>query len=406
MGRKIVLSILFSCSFLRLFAQYGCTDPQADNFDASAITNDGSCNYPVTNQPPVLIQNLTTTLLENSGMIYWNQHLWMVNDGGSSPSLYMLDQSGSVLDTFFITNATNVDWEALTQSSTHFYIGDFGNNAGNRSNLCIYELNKSDLLSANNQILAQKRTFKYGDQIGYSYPTNGHPFDCESFYFENDSLVLLSKAWNNFYSKRYRFKSDWNDTLSVFPQDSMFVDGLLTDVTLDPVSKRVIALGYKNNGSNFYTSFVYLLFDYPGTAIFNGNKRRIELGNMLSLSQTEGITLKDSVSGFVSAEQITSVITIPPKLFSVDFSSFLSGDLATNELMIEPKLTIYPNPTARVINVPSEWIGKKVSIHTVLGQFFGEIEVDSSMLLDLNYLQIGEYYLSVEGKHYRFTLAF
>ena len=392
--------------FVGLFAQIGCTDPQADNFDVSASINDGSCVYPATNHAPVFIQNLSSILLENSGMIYWNEYLWMVNDGGSLPCLFKLDQTGNIIDTFCITNANNVDWEALTQSDTRIYIGDFGNNPGNRTDLCIYEVNKADLLSGNNQILAQKRTFKYGDQTTYSHATNGHSFDCESFYFDNDSLVLLSKGWDNLYSKRYRFESEWNDTLTIFPQDSMFVDGLLTDVSLDSASKRVIALGYKNNGSNFYTSFVYLLFDYSDAAIFNGNKRRIELGNMLTLSQTEGIALKDSVSGFISAEQITSVITIPPKLFSFDFTNFFSGNSGINALVMDSDLTIYPNPSAHIIRVPSQWIGKMVQIQNLMGQYFGEIVVDTSYLLDLGNFPIGGYILTVDGKHYRITLSF
>jgi hypothetical protein len=406
LARKIILILLCFGPFVGLFSQIGCTDPQADNFDVSASINDGSCVYPLTNHAPVFIQNLASILLENSGMIYWNEHLWMVNDGGSSPCLFKLDQSGIIIDTFCITNATNVDWEALTQSESRIYIGDFGNNAGNRTNLCIYEVNKSDLLSGNNQILAQKRTFKYGAQTTYSYPTNGHSFDCESFYFDNDSLVLLSKGWDNFYSKRYRFESEWNDTLTIFPQDSMFVDGLLTDVSFDSASKRVIALGYKNNGSNFYTSFVYLLFDYSAAAIFNGNKRRIELGNMITLSQTEGIAFKDSVSGFISAEQITSVITIPPKLFSFDFTTFFSGDSGINALVMDLDRAIYPNPSAQIIRVPSQWIGKTVQIQNLMGQVFGEKVVDTSLLLDLGNFPIGGYILTVDGKHYRITLAF
>jgi hypothetical protein len=406
LARKIILILLCYGPFVGLFAQIGCTDPQADNFDVSASINDGSCVYPATNHAPVFIQNLSSILLENSGMIYWNEYLWMVNDGGSLPCLFKLDQTGNIIDTFCITNANNVDWEALTQSDTRIYIGDFGNNPGNRTDLCIYEVNKADLLSGNNQILAQKRTFKYGDQTTYSHATNGHSFDCESFYFDNDSLVLLSKGWDNLYSKRYRFESEWNDTLTIFPQDSMFVDGLLTDVSLDSASKRVIALGYKNNGSNFYTSFVYLLFDYSDAAIFNGNKRRIELGNMLTLSQTEGIALKDSVSGFISAEQITSVITIPPKLFSFDFTNFFSGNSGINALVMDSDLTIYPNPSAHIIRVPSQWIGKMVQIQNLMGQYFGEIVVDTSYLLDLGNFPIGGYILTVDGKHYRITLSF
>jgi hypothetical protein len=405
LARKIVLSSIFCYLFLDVYAQNGCTDPQAVNFDVSATINDGSCIYTTSNYSPSLLQNLPSILLENSGMIFWNDYLWMVNDGGSSPSIYKLDQSGNVLDTISVANATNIDWEALSQSNTQIFIGDFGNNAGNRTNLAIYEINKSELLSGGGQVSAQKHTFKYGDQLNFSLPTNNHSFDCESFYFDNDSLVLLSKAWTNFYTKRYRFPSDWNDTLTIYPQDSIYTDGLITDVSIDTPSKRVFALGYKNNGSNFYTSFVYLLFDYPGSSLFNGNKRRIELGNMLTLSQTEGIAFKDSNSGFLSAEQITSVITIPPKLFSLDFTSFLSGDLGVIDDLAEKEFGPFPNPTVQYVKVPKEWIGKNLFIQNALGQLLEERKIDDTLVLDMSNFPNGTYYLSIEDNLYRLTIS-
>ena len=85
-------------------------------------------------------------------------------------------------------------------------------------------------------------------------------------------------------------------------------------------------LGYKNNGANFYTSFIWMLWDYNANDFFSGNKRRIEIGTMLSLGQTEGIALKGNASGFVSSEEISSVITIPPKLLKFDFSEYFNGE--------------------------------------------------------------------------------
>lgn len=73
---------------------------------------------------------------------------------------------------------------------------------------------------------------------------------------------------------------------------------------------------------------------------------------------------------------------------------------------MEPIPALYPNPCTHVINVPSAWSGKRVLIQSVMGQISGEMDVDSSLLLDLSNLPSGGYYLTIDGKHYRFTLAF
>jgi hypothetical protein len=126
---------------------------------------------------------------------------------------------------------------------------------------------------------------------------------------------------------------------------------------------------------------------------------------MLTLSQTEGIAFKDSNSGFLSAEQITSVITIPPKLFSLDFSSFLSGDLGVINDLVEKQFTPFPNPTVEFVKVPKEWIGKDLFIQNALGQFLGERKIDESLVLDMSDFPNGTYYLSVEDNSYRLTIS-
>jgi hypothetical protein len=47
-----------------------------------------------------------------------------------------------------LNGVKNNDWEELTQDKTHFYLGDFGNNAsGNRTDLTIYKIAKTHFLT-------------------------------------------------------------------------------------------------------------------------------------------------------------------------------------------------------------------------------------------------------------------
>ncbi len=400
MGTKIILSVLFIHAFIfQVNAQLGCTDPQAVNYDPQASLNDGSCLYNTSNYAPLLIQNLPPILAENSGMIVWNEFIWILNDGGSIPEIFKLDLLGNVLDTILVENASNVDWEAMTQSSTDIYVGDFGNNAGNRTDLCIYQISKQALMSGlNPSVQAQKRVFNYADQTSFNLPSNGHSFDAEAFYFQQDSLVLLSKNWGNLYTKRYRFPAYWTDTISIIPLDSMFVDGLITDASIEPSTNRVLALGYKNNGSNFYTSFIYVFSDYLGSELFSGNKRRIEIGNMLNLSQTEGIAFSDSVSGFISSEKISSVISIDAKLFSFDFSTFFSNQALLNEAEQKWAL-ICPNPVDEYFIIPKEYLECKLQLKDFKGNMILDIPVLHDLHLSVADLKPGTYFLFLDNTH-------
>ena len=51
---------------------------------------------------------------------------------------------GTILRTISIANASNIDWEDLAENDTHLFIADIGNNNGNRQDLKIYTILKSD----------------------------------------------------------------------------------------------------------------------------------------------------------------------------------------------------------------------------------------------------------------------
>lgn len=94
---------------------------------------------------------------ETSGLLFFKGKIITHNDSGDSANLYELDSlNGNLLRTINITNATNVDWEDIAEDNTHIYIGDFGNNNGNRTDLKIYKILKSDLRTA---ILLMQKLF-------------------------------------------------------------------------------------------------------------------------------------------------------------------------------------------------------------------------------------------------------
>jgi hypothetical protein len=384
----IFLLCLISFFCIDVPAQLGCTDIQAQNFNPNAIQNDGSCVYAASSYTPQLINNLSSVLEENSGIIFSDNVLYNINDGGNQTNILELNLQGDITRTIQVNTAQNTDWEAITQNTNDIFIGDFGNNSGNRSDLKIYRVSKNELASSDT-VNAVNQVFFYSDQTNFNNVTNSHNFDCEAFIYYQDSLHLFTKGWENLYTKHYVIPILFGDTSAAILRDSMFVDGLITDATIDSVSGNLLLLGYKNNGSNFYTSFVYLLFDYSNTSFFAGNKRRIEIGNMFNLSQTEGISFQNEFSGFISSEKISSsLITIEPKIFSFDFSSFLENNSRINELSLNEN-SVYPNPSQDRVTLPFNY--KTIDILDAQGIQLIRIETESwSNTLDLSELPISK----------------
>src|SRR5687767_12344803 len=72
------------------FAQAGCTDPNASNFNASATSNDGSCLYPVTALALTNPKDFPPLLNEGSALVYTDGNLWTLNDGTNPAAIYRI----------------------------------------------------------------------------------------------------------------------------------------------------------------------------------------------------------------------------------------------------------------------------------------------------------------------------
>ena len=399
----LLLSILFSPI---IYGQFGCTDSQASNFNASASINDGSCLYNPTNYSLNLVANLVDTLSENSGLVWAAGKLYTFNDSGSGTKVYEVTANGTIIRTIHIANSTNVDWEAMTSDSTYFYLGDFGNNNGNRTDLCIYRLLKSEVTNnAIDTVVAEKMNFSWADQLDFTSAYNANNFDCEAFYATEDSLFLFSKNWVDLKTKCYALPNYWTDTLNATLSSQFDVDGLITDACKDTINDRIYLLGYKNNGSNFYTSFIWCLWDHASNFIFSGNKRRIEIGNVLTVSQTEGITLSDNGTAYVSAEKVINIITIPAKLFNLNFSAYFEESTGIESMLNEApfqlsNILINEGIIELVINVPF----REVYIEDIQGKRIMEIENKLSKL-PINDFH-GLYFLRIDNNTHPILLSY
>ena len=347
MERKVVYLVLFLFLAGNAISQLGCTDPQAINFNGDATTNDGSCLYEPTNYTPTGISNLASPLLaENSGVIALNESLWVLNDGGNNTSLYELDTLGNFLREVVVYNVQNIDWESLAENDTHVFVGDFGNNSGTRLDLSIIKIEKQQLLnSTQDSVPGFEMQFSYADQIDFSGPSNAHNYDCEAFFAFDDSLFLFSKNWQDNLVKKYALPNEWQGTYITAASEVFNIEGMVTGASIDKNSGNISLLAYIDNELGIYNSFIYMLWDYTDNGFFSGNKRRIDIGSMFTLGQTEGIVMNAGHRGFITSEEINNIITIPPMLFSYDFYDYLTNEqVGLVDHKTHAKPTLYPNP--------------------------------------------------------------
>lgn len=201
MFRHVLLITLLTGSVFQVFGQFGCTDPQATNYNAFAISNDGSCTYATTSMSLTNPRNLPDMVKETSGLAYTDGKLWTLNDSGNEAAIYRISETnGSILQTVTITNATNVDWEDIAADANYLYIGDFGNNThGNRDDLKIYRINKHTIGNGPAvNVTADIIDFSYSDQDPLNLPpseSNNTEFDCEAFFVKDNLLHLFTKDW-------------------------------------------------------------------------------------------------------------------------------------------------------------------------------------------------------------------
>lgn len=332
----------------------GCTDPLAMNFDPIAQSNDGSCVYSNTTIPAMILTDpMPIELQEQSGMIKFNDRLWIHLDGGNSEDLFTWNYNANEIENHFVLqNVVNTDWEDIAQDETHIYLGDFGNNVGNRTDLKIYKIAKSDLLDSDPEdVIPEIIEFSYPEQTDFSNQIFGHNFDCESMVVRNNMIFIFTKEWVSNKSTIYRVPN------IAGPHDAelmgvLDVNGLVAGADFDPVHNIIVLCGYQL--STNLEPFVYLLWDFQVDDLTSGNKRRSVI-EWMDYCQMESIAYNELGKWYVGNEYFeTGPLAVYNQLRQIDISEFLTGIIGLEELNKNNSL-IYPNPSFGNISLDREY---------------------------------------------------
>jgi hypothetical protein len=307
-----------------------------NQYVGDSLHGDFGVNKSISIDPDIFLSPLSPIINENSGLIFWRNKLWTHNDSGGHPGIYAIDtSSGKVVQTIILKNAANIDWEDITQDEEFIYVGDFGNNRGNRTNLRIYKIGKNKIpLEGDAKIDHQGViTFSYSDQHDFSKRMNKHDFDCESMASFNDELILFSKNWKNQKTRVYHLPKE-SGTYLVDPYAEFDVEGLITGAAFSADQSHLVLIGYVD-----YESFMWLFWDYQGADFFGGKKLRIKFPELIFV-QTEGICFTQDDQVLISCEESSEF----PSLYQVQTELLKAMALSGGQIFVSDDIVLSGMP--------------------------------------------------------------
>ena len=254
---------------------------------------------------------------ETSGLFFHNGRLWTHNDSGGKPILYGLDTTTfEIVQRLTLKNAKNKDWEDVCTDGETVFVGDFGNNNGNRKKLRIYTFPLSAIPKEGDATVeVDTIVFRFADQTNFEKRKHLHDFDCEAMFATEDHLYLLSKGWITGTTRLYRLpKAPGKHVAEVV--NAFDSQGLVTGADYDRENQVLVVVGYVKS---LWKPFMYLIFDFDEAGEKLSN-RRFEMPQLVG-AQTEGVCFFDEGRCFVSAE--TSP-TITSRVFEVDFRKWIA----------------------------------------------------------------------------------
>ncbi|MFL9833813.1 hypothetical protein [Chryseobacterium terrae] len=242
---------------------------------------------------------LSDSIQETLGLNFFAEKLYTFNDSGNPAELYEIDKtSGKILNTLK-TNVENKDWEALTNDGENFYIGDFGNNAGTRTDLKIYKIPFQ-----NNQLqndLLKTISFYYPQQKDFTSKNINTDFDLESMIYLNNKIHIFTKEWASKSTTHYMIDPENFENQAAQKIESFKTNFVVTDASY--FDKKLYVVGYTKKTEVFLD-----IFNESESGIFFKEKpKHLNLGSALTIGQIEGIAV-DETGIYISGEKFHSPI--------------------------------------------------------------------------------------------------
>lgn len=239
-------------------------------------------------------------LKEVSGITYNDSTklIWALQDRGNANEIYGFQLDGGFEKSLVIADATNRDWEDITTSSFgDIYIGDFGNNANDRKDLCIYKVDQSEL-EKEVAYSAYKIEFSYPEQTEFPPSKEERYYDVEGFFEFQEHFYLFTKNRSkNFDGTSFIYQIPnapgvhTAQLVGTFKTCTNYNRCAVTSVALSP-NKDKIAILTQNK--------LILFQDFKGDKFLEGKRTDIDLNHF---SQKEGIVFKDEQTLLIADER-------------------------------------------------------------------------------------------------------
>lgn len=272
---------------------------------------------------PQFKAKLPEEVCETSGLFIHNGRLWTHNDSGCKPILYGLNTTTyEVVQRITLANAQNKDWEDVCTDGKNVFVGNFGNNRGDRKDLCVYTFPLSAIPDeGDTTIPAECIKFRYGDQTDFT-KRKVNDFDCEAFFATDDYLYLLTKGWETGTTRLYRLPKEPGEYVAE-PVNGFDSQGLITGADYDRENHVLAIVGYVKS---LWKPFMYLIFDFDDAGV-NLPNHRFEMPQMC-WTQFEGICFFDYGRCYITAETNKAGVS---SVYEVDFRKWMDKALKDKE---------------------------------------------------------------------------
>lgn len=264
------------------------------------------------------VSTLSDSLRENSGLTFYGDRLYTFNDGGNSSEIFEIDKNSGKILKKIKTNLPNKDWEAIANDGENFFIGDFGNNAGNRKDLVIYKIPFQDNSIQKDSI--KTISFKYPEQTDFSAKNLQTNFDAEAMiYSDIDQLVhVFTKEWQSKNISHYLINPlNFSEEQNAKKWETAELGFVATDASF--YDRKLFVVGYTKKAEVFLAVFEE---DENDGSFFKNPPQKFYLGSATKIGQVEGIAV-NSDGIYISSEKFkTPLGTVLPTLYFIPKEKF------------------------------------------------------------------------------------
>ena len=252
-------------------------------------------------------------ITESSGLINIQNQLVSHNDSAGDNKIYIINkENATILSELTVLNSLNIDWEDVSIDSNYIYIGDFGNNYGNRDDLVIYKVTIPTSILSNDQLTEVSQiSFNYDNQSNLNSAQFNTNFDAEALISYNNKLYIFTKNWVDYETNIYELSKS-EGSYSIEQIDNIDIGGLVTAATYDFNNNQILLTGY-----NQTSSFIIKLSELNGSNFSQSKLDRYVINAPSGYSlQIEGITV-DNSDVFLTSEKF---LELPAALFKFKLS--------------------------------------------------------------------------------------